>query len=248
MHRFYCPSFTLSQNPIRLREKKEIHHLKNVLRLRPGDSISAFNGKGQEATGIITEMSRDEITLEVKKVHSNANKSAIPLVLACALPKKAKFETIIEKCTELGIDRIIPVITKRTEIRIPPERKNSKTARFQTIAINAAKQSQRKTIPVIDSILSFTDALHEVQKDDLAFIPCLIGKREGLFDYLKTLEIKPQRIFFFIGPEGDFTGEEVENAIRHGCKPVSLGKTTLKVDTAAISVVSLVNFFFPHEK
>ena len=164
----------------------------------------------------------------------------VRVILACAIPKKAKFEFIVEKCTELGVDEIIPMCTKRTEFRGDDERVGKKANRYKTVAVNAAKQSKRSTIPTIHPVTKFDEVLSNFPPNTVSFIPCLIPDAKNLIETFK-INTETQNVIFFIGPEGDFTPDEIAKAIKAGCVPVSLGATVLKVDTASICVVALTN-------
>lgn len=240
MHRFFCPNADFNSPLINLTQPEEIHHLKNVLRLTTNDTVIIFDGKGRETSGTILTVEKQCVRIQINGT-SDEPKKALRLSLACAIPKNAKFEMIIEKCTELGVDEIIPLQTHRTEVIVPQAKALSKLTRYQTVAINAAKQSKRKTIPKIYPITTFKDALRLVESPQtLALIPCLTDPRENLKDVLqKSLFDQPSQIIFLIGPEGDFTPQEIRDAVSAKCIPVSLGERVLKVDTAAISVVAI---------
>lgn len=240
--RFFVNSSDFKIAILELKDPQEIHHLRNVLRLKVNDVVILFNGQGEEGVGRILSLEKDNIKIHIEKVTSEPRNKPV-LILACAVPKKSKFETIIEKCTELGVDEIIPLKTQRTIISFKPEELSRKTSRYQNVAINAAKQSQRKTVPAIHPVTKFNDFLKNIEAGSYAFIPCLKENNPHVFDSFKKITA-PEKIIFLIGPEGDFTPEEVEEAQKAGCLPVSLGKTVLKVDTAAITVVACANLFF----
>ncbi len=247
MHRFLCREFKSGDSLIHLKDPQEIHHLRNVLRLKIGDPVEIFNGQNLLAQTVIQRMKKTSIALLVQE-EKRELKSRGYVTLACAIPKKTKFETIIEKCTELGIDEIIPVLTERTEFPADKIRRQKKHLRYQTVAINAAKQCQRSTLPVITPITAFKDALNNIQPNDLALIACLAPPHEPLYKILSQRNLHKHRVIYFIGPEGDFTPTEVELAKEKGCQPVSLGKTVLKVDTAALSVMAMINFLMADEQ
>lgn len=244
MHRFFSPSLSMETTILEITDTGEIHHLKNVLRLKKDSVITIFNGQGVEGRAIIQSIADSCIKLHVRETRVEAPKK-FTVSLACAIPKKAKFKTIIEKCTELGVDEIIPLKTQRTELALSAERLAKKNSRYQAVAINAAKQSKRKTVPTIHPISEFKKALvNFCGPETVSFIPCLLGQRDSIADAFHKYSTPPTKIIFFIGPEGDFTPEEVKAAVQSGCIPVSLGETVLKVDTAAISAVSFAMFFF----
>lgn len=239
MPRFFTPHSDFRQSVVTLVDTNEIHHMKNVLRLKKGDEVSLFNGQGEEASGILSALTGTQAEIQIRSV-KKADRKNTSLILACAIPKKAKFEFIIEKCTELGVDEIIPLLTHRTEIRIKGEKAEAKTRRYQTVAVNAAKQCQRSTVPRLHPVTRFADLLKAFTPDDTILIPHLGPKRKNIMEVLQPST--KQRIVILIGPEGDFTPDEVKAAEQAGAVAVSLGETVLKVDTAAIAVVTLVRF------
>ena len=242
MHRFYCPHTDFSPQKISITNSGEIHHLTNVLRMSKGDQLELFNGQGDEVTGLIESISILEVQVLVTD-RRHKKKISVPIVLACAVPKKAKFESIIEKCTELGVDEIIPMRTARTEVILTDDRLERKNTRYQTVAVNAAKQSARATVPVVHPQRSFKETIASFDEKTLCIIPCLAGERTSLRSVLENAQ-GCQKIVFLIGPEGDFTPTELSAALKTGFIPVTLGETTLKVDTAAITAVGFARLMF----
>jgi len=246
MHRIFTSNANFAQNLAQITDPKETHHLYHVLRIRRGQDVCLFNGQGWEAVGTIDSCDARQVVVILQEIRKISLMQP-QLILACALPKKSKFETIIEKCTEMGVDQIVPLTTARTEVRPTSEKEDKMSARYLTVAINAAKQCARATIPTIHPIQNFAKYLAEIKKvadpKRFMFIPCLTGKRKGLANQLQSLN-SPGSLVFFIGPEGDFTKEEVLQAQEIGCIPISLGPTTLKVDTAALAVIAFSNLLF----
>ena len=243
MRHFFFANADFKKNPLIITDPLERHHIHHVLRLKEGARISVFNGKGGEAVCEILKVSPVETHLKVLSLKKNLLSSSPRLVLACAIPKKAKMETIIEKATELGVDEVIPLLTKRTEVRWLGQRATKKRERFYTVAVNAAKQSKRATVPLIHPPIPFKQALEILGPQDKAVISCLEGPRKPLLEILKNSN-GVKRLVFLIGPEGDFTQEELTQARQRGCVPVSLGPTVLKVDTAAITVMAAANLLY----
>lgn len=242
MHRFYCPHTDFSKDVIIITEGDEIHHAIHVVRLKPGEEVTLFDGAGSEAAGVIQSLNKKEARIQI--LSHKKNKPLWPkIILACAIPKKSKFETIIEKATELGVDEIIPLQTQRTEVRINKEG-GKKSKRFEDIAINACKQSKRSYLPKIHPITSFNDAF-KLTANSSIIIPSLWGETKPLLKVLPT--ISNQSISFFIGPEGDFTPDEYKEARNKGAIAVSLGPMVLRVETAAICVVACARQFFNNE-
>jgi 16S rRNA (uracil1498-N3)-methyltransferase len=238
MHRAFSANADLHQPTITITAPDEVHHLVRVLRLKKGAELCVFNGRGEEVKGRILAIAKKGIEVQIDAIPSSlASLSDVKLTLACAVPKKAKFEWIVEKTTELGVDHIIPLRTHRTEVFWDGEKGKSKQDRLLKVAANAAKQCQRRLVPHIAPQLTFKEALKIIKPGDTACIPCLTGPRQSLNQVFKDVVVL-KRIIFFIGPEGDFTPDELELAKDAGCRPVSLGPLILKVDTAAVSVVA----------
>jgi 16S rRNA (uracil1498-N3)-methyltransferase len=259
MYRFYCQDADFSKSSVVISDIHEIHHIKDVLRLKKGSLIQIFNAKSEEAQVVIEQINKEAIGVSVKTVKQNEEARA-KIILACAPPKKGKFEFIIEKCTELGVDEIIPLKTKRTEVIFKEDRMLAKLSRFEAVAVNAAKQSQRPKVPRIYPMMTILEVFKMLDPKTLMIIPSLNGQLPHIVEVLNKYVSFPNAsvgnlvsgppiktfggdsIVIFIGPEGDFTPDEVELAIKHGCIPVSLGDTVLKVETAAIAAVALVKF------
>ena len=236
-HRFFTP-FQRTDQKVILKDADEFKHLTKVLRLKKGDDVELINGQGGLARGIIEEIKKDSVVIGLHEVSFIPQRAGVVITLACAIPKRAKFETIIEKCTELGVDRIIPLITERTEFLLEGERADKRTERFRRVAVNAAKQCKRSWFPDITAPVLFKQAIEALSGQDVAFfIPWLEGERFPLSQALAQRS-QMKGFVFFIGPEGDFTPEEVQLALKAGALPVSLGENVLKVDTAAMAVVA----------
>jgi conserved hypothetical protein TIGR00046 len=130
------------------------------------------------------------------------------------------------------------MMTRRTEVRLAKERQAAKIRHWVNIAVSAAKQSQRPSVPQISGVKTFNEVLSSFETYDLVLLPCLFGERESLKEILNDCTAK--KILVFIGPEGDFTEEEAASALKKGAKPVSFGKAVLRVDTAAIYSLSSI--------
>lgn len=242
MHRFYCPGADFSSKHICITDKSELHHLRDVLRLKKNDRVYLFDGKGAEAAGSLRAVTSRKADVQIQTVTQFERKKPL-IILACALPKKSKFEFIIEKAAELGADEIIPLRTLRTEIRLKGGRLDKKNLRYQTVAVNAAKQSRRAVVPAVHPVTDFPAALDRLAKTTVPFIPSLSGERENLLAAFRDAG-SPAAVSFLIGPEGDFTPEEYALAREHGCIPVTLGETVLRVETAAICSLACAGLFF----
>lgn len=240
MHRAYIAQANFKQSTLTIVDTSELHHLNNVMRLKVGDGFQVFNHQGQLADVVIESISREAVKVKiiaVKQPDLNIGK----IILACAVPKQPKFEEIIEKATELGANEIIPLQTARTEVLLKADKQKEKLARFHKVAVAAAKQCGCGQVPVIHEAMNLKQALKLLGQDTVKIIPSLHGHSVHISKALSTVS-KGASVAFLIGPEGDFTPNEIEEAIKAGCLPVTMGQTVLRVETAAISAVALARF------
>ena len=244
MQRFFISSRNISHDQAIIEDKKQIHYLKNVLRFKPGTAITIFDEYGNEYLCRILSFSKKTVLEIKKKLLPSQKKNSFKVTIACAIPKNSKMDDIIDKLTQLGVDRIIPLLTKRTIVNLNDKKKETKFIRWQKIVFSASQQSQRVTLPVLEPIKDIKEVLAEANNFDLKLIPTLEGKRV----YLKGVlgKAKYKNILILIGPEGDFTPEEVATARKAGCIPITLGQTVLRVETAAVAVASFIKLYADH--
>jgi len=227
-----------------LDDPDELHHLRDVLRLRVGDGVVCCDGTGAEYVGTIAALSASRAQVRVERLIERPS-PPVGLWLAQGLPKAERFEWVVQKATELGADRLSPLLTRHTIVRLTPEQARAKLVRWQRIAQEAAKQSQRATIPQLEPPQSLPVFLEHLARGTLVLMPTLVPASAsapwpGLADALKT-SAGVREVVILIGPEGDFSREEVALAQRHGARPVSLGPLTLRTDTAAIATLAIVS-------
>jgi len=225
----------------------DANHLARSLRAKRGDKLTAVDGFGNCAIIELINFDKEKITArrlsELQRVASEEK-----IILADCLPKQNRFDTIIEKATELGVDKIEPLISDRTIARPGGQREQAKIERWNKIAKEAAEQCARDTIPTIGNIRNLDNWLKEIsplpEKTLLLF--CWEKEpsrtvREVLSRYVDT---DGKKIIVLIGPEGGFTDREVREIKLAGGVSVTLGKRVLKTDTAAISVLAMINYAF----
>lgn len=238
MSRFYVPPECVSGAKIIIRGD-ELHHARDVMRLAADDEITVFDGTGKEYHGIIRQVDKGQMVITIEKtLERKAEGCRVTLVQA--LPKSDKMDLIVEKATELGVERIIPAVTERTVVRADTKGENVKVERWRKIALVAAKQCGRSTIPEVSGITGFEDSLKALNGQEIKIIPCLYDDTKALKDVLKGRKAGSAAVF--IGPEGDFTKREVEEAKAIGAITVSLGNEVLRSETAAICALSVLNY------
>ena len=238
MHRFFIPSGDISKEEVIISDAKQAHHIRDVLRLKAKDSVVIFDENANEYKCQIAKLI-PELSLKIKtRVLSSGVKNKFSLTVACAIPKNSNMDDIIDKLTQIGVDRIIPLKTRRVIVRLDEKKAVLRLSRWKKIALSASQQSQRKSLAAIDAVKEIKDVLEESEDYDLKLIPTLAGERKTLKEVLANNSAK--NILVLIGPEGDFTDEEVRLAIKYGCISVSLGSNVLRVETAAVSAASFI--------
>jgi len=243
MHRFFAPLNNISNNKITIAEKVQVHHLRDVLRFKLNDKVTVFDEQGNEYNCLIKKIS-STVTLEIKDKHKTEPENKMQITIACAIPKKSKMDDIVDKLTQIGVARIIPLETERVIIKWDKNKKAAQQKRWEKIALSASQQSQRNSIPAIEPVQDMSKVLSRVQDYDLKLIPTLEGQRKSLKEIFSLPLPLPSNILILIGPEGDFTPEEVQMAIKAGCIPVTLGDLVLRVDTAAIAMASFIKLYY----
>lgn len=236
MHRFYVAQKIDSDN-VSISDAEQFHHLRDVLRLKVNDEVIVFDSQGNECNCLIIELNRKQALLTVT-ARKRATSKKVKVTVACAIPKMTKIDEIIDNLTQLGVDDIIPMETARVTVKLDDSKKEARFKRWQRIAQNAARQSQRSSIPLVEPITSIEGVVRRSQDFDLKLMPTLSGERKPMKEVLA--ESKPSNILVLIGPEGDFTPQEIELAKSAGFIPVSLGDDVLRVGTAAVAVASYI--------
>jgi 16S rRNA (uracil1498-N3)-methyltransferase len=221
-------------------DKEQVHHTRDVLRLKINAQVVIFDEKGNEYTCILKKVLPRSLTFKIKDRLKRPS-AKIRITVACAIPKAHLMDEIVDKLTQLGIDTIIPLETERVIVKLDEQKKLVRQERWRKIALSASLQSRRISTPIIEPIKNIQEALKGGDDFDLKLIPTLIGERKSLKELL--MKLKPQNILVLIGPEGDFTEEELDLAKSKGCIPVSLGDLVLRVETAALAVVSFIRLY-----
>jgi len=240
MSRFYIPPECIKGSSA-LITGEEAHHILDVMRLKKGDKICAFDGRGELYQGKILDTANKKVKVKIESAAEDLPVSNSQITLVQALPKKNKMDYIIEKCTELGVDTIIPTQTTRTIVKLNRDKQGLRLERWQRIAREAAKQCGRTTIPKVRDLASWTDAISNLGNFDLKLLFCLSENSQRLKDVLRR-EKKVRKVSLFIGPEGGFTPDEIRQSEQAGWLAVSLGNSVLKSDTAALTALAMVNY------
>ena len=244
MHRFYVMPENWNADPPVLREA-ELHHARDVLRLEPGERVVVFNGRGHEIMAEITKVTRKEI--QMRKLHeTRVPPLRCEIMLAQAIPKGKNMDLIVQKAVELGAAKIAPIISDRTIVHLQDKEAVQKQAKWQQVAVEAAKQCGQNWLPTVQIPRKLSDFFDGIAPLQIRLIGSLqsdaVHLKTVLAEYESEHESRPSSVLMCIGPEGDFTPAELNLARSHGCRPITLGPIILRVETAAIYCLSVLSY------
>lgn len=241
MHRFFAEPGQIGEKEIVI-TGADVNHIRNVLRMRTGEEVLIADGRGAEYRCKLTDLSENEVRAQILwKLDGNAE-LASAVTLFQGLPKSDKMDLIVQKCVELGVDRIVPVSTKRAVVKLDAKKEQTRLKRWNTISESAAKQSGRGVIPEVSGVMSFEKALEEAKKLEVLLIP--YERAEHMAETRRVMgEIRPgQSVGIFIGPEGGFEESEVEEAVAAGARAITLGRRILRTETAGLAVMAMLGY------
>jgi len=229
MHLFYTPD--LKDDTYRLSEEESKHCIR-VLRLTEGETLFLVDGKGLYCEAVITVAHPKACILKVVEKHHNYGKKEYQLTMGVAPTKNIdRYEWFLEKATEIGIDKIIPLVSRYSE------RKEIKPERLEKVMVSAMKQSIKAYLPILKPLQKFNEMIKTPFSGQRFIAHC----NEGTKVLLRDAVIKGKDVLILIGPEGDFSTEEVKLAINEGFIPISLGDARLRTETAALVACHTVN-------
>lgn len=244
MHHFYLPPKNCAGETLRL-DGREAHHALKVLRVKYGELVAVLDGVGNEFLCTVENCSRDAVTLSVS-LKNFIPAPACQITLLQALPKGKIIESIIQKSVELGAHRIVPILSERVVAQLDGESGEHKREKWQQVAIEAIKQCGAAWLPEIEAPVTIGQFLARKEKFDLSLVGSLQKERRHPRAIFREFEAKqkraPQGAGVWIGPEGDFTLDELKAIQDSGAAPISLGKLVLRVETAAVYCLSVLNY------
>lgn len=245
MRRFYLPPPACQGDTLLLTDR-EAHHGAQVLRLQAGDEVTVLDGAGTRLVCAVKLVGRKAIELFVRS-REKVLRPGFELTLFQAIVKGKTMETIVEKATELGVSRVVPLITERVVSHLDAERSDSKQMKWQLIAVESIKQCGSPWLPQIDAPQRLNDVLKASGPFDMAFVASLRGGQH-IRQWIQMFRshnpnLNPNRLrsgCVWIGPEGDFTDAELDAIEASGAKPITLGPLVLRADTAAIACLAIL--------
>lgn len=241
MQQFFAEPSWIKENKVYM-QGADVNHMKNVLRMKPGEDVRINDGMGKTYLCCISAYEEKGAVLDIFKELDAETELPSRIVLFQGLPKGDKMEWIVQKAVELGAYSIVPFAAKRSVVRLDEKKAVKKQERWQAIAKGAAEQSGRSIIPEVQKVMTFTEALEAAKKLDVLLIPYEL--EQGMKETVQTIGniIPGQSVGIFIGPEGGFEEEEVGRAQKAGACPVTLGKRILRTETAGLTALSILMY------
>ena len=236
---FHAPPESIQDDVITLSTAESRHAVK-VLRLKRGDLVMVIDGLGRAYRGELA-MGEGAGRRQVSIVQTlrGFGEPVVKLTLAAGLSTASKFDAVVQKGTELGVSRFIPLLTEKSKVRIEdPKKAASKQKRLERVALSAAKQSRRSLRPIITLPTTFDQMLEQVDKDDLNLVFHRDAPGTSSISQLANPDIR--RVTALVGPESGFSADEIERAIAAGFQAISLGSRVLRTETAGPTVCALI--------
>ncbi|HEX9045916.1 MAG TPA: RsmE family RNA methyltransferase [Verrucomicrobiae bacterium] len=244
VHRFYLPPEYCRGDALQL-AGREAHHALHVLRVQRGETITVLDGAGGDLACTVENTGKDSLSL---KVRDRKQQPALPcsITLLVAIPKGKIIEDIIQKAVELGVRRIVPLLTERVVTQLDRDGAESKREKWQQAAVEAIKQCGAAWLPIVERPQTIGDFLARKEAIEIALVGSLQTARRHprhwISEFQKQHGRLPSTAAVWIGPEGDFTLGELQTIEAAGAKPITLGTLTLRVETAAIYCLSFLSY------
>lgn len=244
MHRFFLPPEQCRDAVLELTDR-EAHHAAQVLRLARGERITVLDGAGNELLCDVAEISKRSVRMSVQHRH-HTPRPPCSVTLFQAIPKGKVMDVIVQKATELGAARVVPILTERVVAHLDGEGAEHKAEKWRAIAIESIKQCGSPWLPVIETPLTLKQQLTRRDVFDLPLIASLQDDRRHPRGRFRDFEVahkrKPASVCVWVGPEGDFSPAEMNVIKAEGALPITLGPLVLRSDTAAIYSLSVLNY------
>ena len=219
----------------------DVKHIRNVLRHKVNDELEVCDESGVRYLTKIRDFLENEILLDIIEQSDKNTEMPVKIDLYQGLPKSDKMDLIVQKTTELGVSTIIPVMTDRVIVKLEKGNENKKIERWNKIAAEAAKQSGRQLIPIVENVVNLEKIVENLSKYDIVIVPFECEKDSTLKNILKNVKNKIENIAVVIGPEGGFSEKDIEILEKApNVEKVSLGKRILRIETAGLATLAML--------
>lgn len=241
MSRFFVDAADVGENSIFIRKKEDIRHIARVLRLREGDQVEISDSCQWEYKAELTRICEELVEARILDKQRFSREPEVQVTLFQGIPKQSKMESIVQKCVELGVYRIVPVFMDRTVV-VDKGNFGKKLERWQKVSAEAVKQCRRGIIPEISGAIRSSELPKALDGFDLVLFPYENETGRTMKDCLRNLKERPERIAVIIGPEGGFSDQEADHLKESGADCVTLGKTILRTETAGPAALSMIMY------
>lgn len=238
MRKFFVSPEDIKNNKVNI-PQEEARHISTVLRLEPGEEILLYDGSGREYSARLLETGKS-CTAEILEERWSQSEPAAQITLFQGVPKGEKMDWIVQKCAELGIVRIVPVLTERTVVRLEEKEGRKKQERWQKIALEACKQCGRARVPAVEAPVSFKKALDMLREHPYKLVAYEEERTGALEAFLPKAA---EKLAYFIGPEGGISPAEHEALTQAGAASVTLGRRILRAETAAVAMGAILLYY-----
>lgn len=250
MQRYFVSPQAIRDQQVRI-TGDDVKHITRVLRLQPGDEVICADGRGNSYLVRLTNLQPDAVVGDMIRKLDEKVESQVNLTLVQGLPKSDKMDLIVQKGTEMGIQRFVPIETERTIVQYDAKKETKRLERWQRIAKEAAEQSHRLVIPELQEVTSFRAWMErEARAYDLLLIAYEAEAEQGMREVLQRYSVDsphrviPRSIAVVIGPEGGLTKEEVDFALKKGARAVTLGPRILRTETAGLVAAAIILYHY----
>ena len=240
MQRYFVTPYAIHGDRVTI-TGDDVKHIVRVLRMEAGDEVIVCDGTGRAFHTELTELGDGEVAARIVEELSAQPESPVKITLAQGLPKGDKMDLIIQKGTETGITRFLPLSMSRCIVQYDDKKEQKRRERWQKIAKEAAEQSHRNIVPDVANGMTFKQLMNALERFDLVLVPYEMEKARGLRDVLEE-HPEAREVCVVIGPEGGIAEEEIETALRAGAMPVTLGPRILRTETAGLFVAACVAY------
>lgn len=234
--RFYEPQVLTQGQELNLSDTVT-QHVSRALRMRPGDHLILFNGDGCEYFAELTEVAKRTARVQITGIEATHRQSPLRVTLGQSVSRGERMDYAIQKATELGMHRMVPLFSERCEVRLNAERQDKRRQHWQQVAVSACEQSLRCDVPEITAPQSLNDWINSVEADLKLVLHHHTEQPLGEFD-------KPASVALLIGPEGGLSEAEVEQALAQGFKPVAFGPRVFRTETAPVAALSVLQYLW----
>jgi 16S rRNA (uracil1498-N3)-methyltransferase len=240
---FFIQSQDIANGVAVIVDQQSVHHIKDVLRLKCGASLQLCDEKGVGYIAVISSIEEHCMRATILKSLEPHINPAVEVTIACAVPKHTKMDDIIDKLAQLGVSNVIPMMTERVIVKLDKIKQEERHNRWQKIASSASQQSGRNSVMAVEPVQMFDNVIARGHEFKHKYIPVVCDAPKQKLNALAHNQF-PLAVLVLIGPEGDFTPDEIARAQSAGFIPLDLGDLVLRVDTAAVAIASYLRLAF----